>query len=94
MKMIIRIMGEGQYRAPEALCDELNQIDNRIVALVTEGKAEEFRTELAKLISEIKEKGEAIEAEEILESDIIVPPEDLSLEEARAVFKGSGIFED
>lgn len=92
--MIIRIMGEGQYRAPEALCDELNQIDNRIVALVTEGKNEEFRTELAKLISEIKEKGEAIEAEEIMESDIIVPPEDLSLEEARDIFKGSGIFED
>jgi hypothetical protein len=92
--MIIRIMGEGQYRAPEALCDELNQIDNRIVALVTEGKNEEFRTELAKLISEIKVKGEAIEAEEILESDIIVPPEDLSLEEARDIFKGSGIFED
>lgn len=92
--MIIRIVGEGQYRAPEALCDELNRIDNRIVALVTEGKNEEFRTELAKLISEIKAKGEAIEAEEILESDIIVPPEDLSLEEARDIFKGSGIFED
>jgi len=36
--LIIRIMGEGQYRAPEALCDELNQIDNRIVVLVEEGK--------------------------------------------------------
>ncbi|HHV23086.1 MAG: hypothetical protein PHG79_04390 [Methanosarcina sp.] len=92
--MIIRIMGEGQYRAPEALCDELNQIDNRIVVLVEEGKNEEFRNELAKLISEIKEKGEPIEAEEILESDIIVPPGDLSLEEAKAVFKGSGIFQD
>ncbi|MHC1755090.1 MAG: hypothetical protein AB9861_06600 [Methanosarcina sp.] len=92
--MIIRIMGEGQYRAPETLCDELNQIDNRIVTLVTEEKADEFRKELAKLISEIKEKGEAIEAEEIMESDIIVPPEDLSFEEAKAIFKGSGIFED
>lgn len=92
--MIIRIMGEGQYRAPQALCDELNQIDNRIVDLVEEGKAEEFRRELARLIFEIKEKGEPIEAEEILESDIIVPPEDLSLEEAKDVFKGSGIFED
>lgn len=92
--MIIRIMGEGQYRAPEVLCNELNQIDNRIVALVTEGKADEFRKEFAKLISEIREKGEAIEAEEILESNIIVPPEDLSFEEAKDIFKGSGIFED
>lgn len=92
--MIIRIMGEGQYRAPEALCDELNQIDNRIVVLVEEGKVEEFRSELARLISKIKEKGKPIEAEELLESDIIVPPEDLSLEEAKDVFKGAGIFED
>jgi len=92
--LIIRIMGEGQYRSPETLCDELNQIDNRIVDLVEEGKVEEFRSELAKLIFKIKEKGEPIEAEELLESDIIVPPEDLSLEEAKDVFKGSGIFKD
>jgi len=92
--LIIRIMGEGQYRAPEALCDELNQIDNRIVDLVNEGKVEEFRSELARLVSQIKERGEPIKAEEILESDIIVPPEDLSFEEAKNVFKGSGIFED
>lgn len=92
--MILRIMGEGQYQAPESLCNELNKIDNRIVVLVSEGKAEEFRKELAKLISKIKEKGEAIDAKEILKSDIIVPPEDLSFEEAKAVFKGSGIFAD
>jgi hypothetical protein len=91
--LIIRVMGEGQYRAPEALCDELNQIDNRIVDLVEEGNSVELRNELSKLISEIKEKGEAIEAREILQSDIIVPPGDLSLEEAKAIFKGSGIFE-
>ncbi|MFY9539927.1 MAG: hypothetical protein WAQ47_08830 [Methanosarcina flavescens] len=87
-------MGEGQYRAPEALCNELNQIDNRIVDLVEEGKAEEFQKELAKLISEIKKNGEPVEAEEITESDIIVPPADLSLEEAKDIFKGSGIFKD
>jgi len=69
-------------------------MDNRIVTLVEEGKAEEFRKEFAKLISEIKEKGEAIDAKEILKSDIIVPHEDLSFEEAKAVFKGSGIIED
>ncbi|MGB9929407.1 MAG: PspA-associated protein PspAA [Methanosarcina sp.] len=92
--MIIRIMGEGQYRAPETLCDELNQIDNRIVQFVTEGKAEEFRKELARLITEIKGKGEPVPSEEILQSDIIVPPEDLSFEEAKDVFKGEGIFAD
>jgi len=92
--MIIRIMGDGQYQASETLCDELNQIDNRIVTLVEEGKAEEFKSELARLISEIKGKAEPIDSKEIVNSDIIVPPEDLSFEEAKDVFKGSGIFED
>lgn len=87
-------MGEGQYRAPEAICDELNQIDNRIVKLVEEGNDIEFRNELAKIIFKIKEKGEPIKKDEILKSDIIVPPGDLSLEEAKSVFKGSGVFED
>jgi hypothetical protein len=45
--MTIRIIGEGQCRAPETSCDKLNQIDNRIVSLVTEEKADEFRKELA-----------------------------------------------
>jgi hypothetical protein len=92
--MIIRIMGEGQYQASEALCNELNRIDNRIVTLVEEGKVEEFRSELARLITKIKEKAEPIDTKEIVESDIIVPPEDLSFEEAKAVFQGCGIFTD
>ena len=92
--MIIRIMGEGQYQASEALCNELNKIDNYIVTLVEEGKTQEYKLELARLISEIKEKAEPIDAKEIVKSDIIVPPGDLSFEEAKAVFKGTGIIED
>jgi hypothetical protein len=92
--MIIRIMGEGQFRVPAALFDELNEMDNRIVDFVAEGKAGEFKKELEKLVAVIRTKGTEVAAEEILESDIIVPPEDLSLEEAKEVFTGTGIFED
>ena len=51
--MIIRIMGGRQYHVPEELCDQLREIDNRIVALIEEGNEMEFRKELFKLISEI-----------------------------------------
>jgi hypothetical protein len=92
--MIIRIMGEGQYQASEALCNELNKIDNHIMTLVEEGKVEEYRKELARLISEIKEKAEPLDPKEIVKSDIIVPPGDLSFDEAKAVFKKPGIIEN
>jgi hypothetical protein len=89
--VIIRIMGEGQYHVPEVLCDQLREIDNRIVALIEEGNEKEFRKELFKLISEIKEKGEVVEEDKILVSDIIVPPENMSFKEVKDVFKESEI---
>jgi len=92
--MIIRIMGEGQYRVPSSLLDELNEIDNRIVEFVAQENESGYREDLARLITAVKGRGSPLDSAEIVESDIIVPPEDLTLEEARKVFSGSGLIED
>ncbi|MEA2046031.1 MAG: hypothetical protein U9N48_05875 [Euryarchaeota archaeon] len=92
--MIIRIMGEGQYRVPSSVLDELNVIDNRIVDLVAKEDEGGYKNELARLISAVKEKGTPLDPEEIVESDLIVPPGDLTLEEAEKIFGGSGLIED
>lgn len=91
--MIIRIMGEGQYRVDSGLFDTLNQIDNRIVEHVQNQDVQGFRSSLADLIGKIQQAGQRIADTELVESDIIVPPADLTLPEARDVFKGTGIFE-
>ncbi|WP_292469002.1 hypothetical protein [Methanolobus sp.] len=92
--MIIRIVGEGQYEVPSALFDELNAIDNKIVDLVSQDNKEEYNNELSKLISMIKSSGKQLDDVDIVESDIIVPPGDLTFEEAKDIFTGVGIFED
>jgi hypothetical protein len=92
--MIVRIMGEGQYEVDSCLLDQLNAIDNRIVDHVSRGEQKEFRDELVKLISAVKENGSPLDPKEIVKSDIIVPPKDLTLEEARGVFKGYGLIKD
>jgi hypothetical protein len=91
--MIIRVMGEGQYRVDSALFDTLNGIDNRIVENVQNGEQEEFSSGLAELIGCIQSNGQRVADTELVESDIIVPPPDLTLAEARDVFKGTGLFE-
>ena len=91
--MIIRVMGEGQYRVDSGLFDTLNEIDNRIVEHVQNQDAKGFRSCLAELIGAIQQAGQRIADTELVESDIIVPPADLTLPEARDVFKGTGIFE-
>jgi hypothetical protein len=91
--MIIRVMGEGQYRVDSALFDTLNTIDNRIVEDVQKGDQQEYERSLAELIGCIQREGQRIADTELVESDVIVPPPDMTLAEARDVFKGTGIFE-
>ncbi|KAF5423880.1 MAG: hypothetical protein C5S41_06210 [Candidatus Methanomarinus sp.] len=78
--MIVRIMGEGQYKLSSSMLDELNIVDNRIVEYVAAENEKEFTQELIKLINVVKEKGEPLDVYQIIESDIIVPPEDLTME--------------
>ena len=92
--MIVRILGEGQFRADEALVKELNRIDNRLVAHVEKGDQRSFQNDLRELISLVRTRGEPIDPVDLLPSSIIVPPEDLSLDEARRVFRGAGLIED
>ena len=90
--MIIRILGEGQFRLDDNLVNKVNKIDNQIVDHVQKGNKAEFHRELAKLISTVKELGEPLDPVEIIPSDIIIPPGDLSLEEARKVFCDEGLI--
>lgn len=91
--MIIRIIGQGQYRVDSSLFDTLNRIDNRIVGHVEKGNEKGYRKGLDELIGTIVSEGKKVPGKEIIESDVIVPPADMSLDEARQVFRGTGIFE-
>lgn len=91
--MIIRIMGEGQFRFDESHLGDLNTIDNRIVDHVKKGNQDGFCQDLARMISTVKELGKPISDQEVIPSDIIVPPADLSFEEATDIFCNDGLIE-
>ena len=42
----------------------------------------------------MREKGERLDDSELLPSDAIIPPEDLSLEEAHELLEGEGLIPD
>ncbi len=92
--MIVRIMGMGQYQIDSCLVDELNKIDNRIVNHVTRGDQKAYKEDLQRLISKVKENGKVMDPKHIGPSEIIIPPEDLSFDEARKVFSGQGLIKD
>ena len=92
--MIVRIMGEGQFVVSSALLDSLNEIDNKIVEEVNRGNEERMRETLREMIALVKREAIPLNPDEILTSDVIIPPKDLKLEEAKRTFTGAGIIPD
>ena len=92
--MIVRILTEGQYNFPGAHIDELNEIDNQIVEIVEQEDSERFGPMLTKMLDLVREKGTPVPVEELVESDLVLPEPDITLEEAGEIFKGEGLLPD
>lgn len=92
--MIVRILGKGQFKLDGKLIDRLNKMDNEIVDHVAKGDEVNFRKSLDRLIAAVGELGEPLDPAAIVRSDLIIPPEDLSFDEAKKVFSGQGLIED
>ncbi len=90
--MIVRIATEGQYRVPSALLDDINEIDNRLVESVGKGDKPAFDKDLKQLLDLIRSQGTPLGNDELLESDLVIPPSDTTIEEARELFVGDGLI--
>ena len=90
--MIVRILTEGQFNLPGAHIDELNEIDNQIVEVVENEDREGFERLLKKMLDLVREKGTPVPVDELVESDLVLPEPDLTLEEAEKTFTGEGLL--
>ena len=91
---IVRIMGQGQFTVDNTTLKRLNEIDDSIVQLVSTERSDdiEFRKRLTELTSIVESNGQPLDPKEIIQSDIILPSTDLSIDEAKRLFKGEGVI--
>jgi hypothetical protein len=92
--MIVRISGEGQFRLPDEDTERLGELDNRAVSAVEQGDETGFRELWSQMLELVETDGEQLPADELAESDVILPPRDISFEEARGEFSGEGLIPD
>jgi hypothetical protein len=90
--MIVRIQGEGQWELSGAHIDELDAIDNRIVEVVAEHNHEQFHSLLKQMLDYVRQTGRALRPEELVESDLILPPADSTMEEVEEIFSHEGLI--
>ncbi len=91
--MIVRVSGEGQYRLDQTN-GQLNQLDNAVVSAVGAGDEAAYRSAYDALLAFVRSAGEPIGDDELFGSDLILPPPDLSLQEAAREFHGEGLIPD
>nr|MDQ4013868.1 hypothetical protein [Thermoproteota archaeon] len=91
---IVRIMGQGQFTVDNSTLKRLNEIDDSIVQLVSKDRSDdtEFRNRLTELTRIVESKGKPLDPKEIIQSDIILPSTDLSVDEAKKLFMGEGVI--
>jgi hypothetical protein len=92
--VIVRISTEGQYEIPDEDTDKLNDLDNEVVAAVEAGDEERFQSAFASLIELVRSDGRPVADDVLEESDVILPPPDLTFAEASEQFTGEGLIPD
>ena len=92
--MIVRIATENQYRLSEDLIGRLNELDNAAVKAVEEGDEARFHELFEQMLQLVRSEGSRLGDDELAGSDVIIPPPDLTFEEAQEEFSGEGILPD
>jgi hypothetical protein len=92
--VIVRISSQGQFKLADDVQAKLNELDNEAVAAVEAGDEARFHELFAQMVALVESEGEPVPDEELVESQVIIPPRDLTFEEAKGEFTGDGIIPD
>jgi hypothetical protein len=90
--VIVRISNEGQYDVSDEDAAGLNELDNQAVASCQASDEQAFHDVFGRLLDYVRTKGRPVPDDELYGSDIILPPPDVSLEEAKREFQGEGLI--
>ena len=92
--MIARIATESQYRLDDEASAQLNELDNEAVVAVESGDEDRFHEVFEQMLDLVRREGAPLGEDELEESDVILPPPDISFVEAGAEFTGEGLIPD
>jgi hypothetical protein len=92
--VIVRIATESQYELPDEDTERLNELDNQVVAAVEAGDEDGFHELFEQMLDLVRNDGHLLDDDELAESDVILPPPDISFVEAAEEFTGDGLIPD
>jgi chromosome condensin MukBEF complex kleisin-like MukF subunit len=92
--VIVRLMGEGQFDVDDEVAKGLNGLDEQAGQAVEAGDEERLSELLRRMADAVRTNGARLPDESLDASEAIIPPDDLSLDEARQLFEDEGLIPD
>lgn len=90
--MIVRILAEGQWELANAHVDALNSLDTEVESAVEAGDEESFARSLEALLNAVRTAGQRLPDDSLVDSELILPPSDATLEEVREMLGDEGLI--
>jgi hypothetical protein len=92
--VIVRLMGEGQYRVGDGVQGRLDVLDNEAMDALGAENEGELDAKLDEMWELVRNEGEKLPDEDLSPSDVLIPPSDLTLQETRKLFAEDGLIPD
>jgi hypothetical protein len=90
--LIVRILGEGQWRVDDGALTELNELDSKLEATVEVGDEAGFAQALGTLLARVRELGTPAEPDELKPSALILPQSDATMADVRKLLADDGLI--
>jgi len=90
--VIVRILGEGQYRVDDTDTTELNRLDTELETAVEHNDEAAFSSALHGLLAQVRAQGSPLPPEILEPSDLILPHQDSSMDEVRKLLTDDGLI--
>jgi phytoene/squalene synthetase len=89
-------MGEGQFEIDDEVAKGLNDLDEQAAQAVEAGDEGQLTGLLRRMAEAVRTNGSRLPDEDLSASQAVIPPDDLSLDEARRLFEenGEGLIPD
>jgi hypothetical protein len=90
--VIVRILGEGQFKVDDDATAELNRLDTQLESAVNRNDEAAFTAALAGLLDQVRALGSPLPPDTLEASDLILPHQDSSMDEVRKLLTDEGLI--
>jgi phage shock protein A len=87
--LVVRVQGEGQLRLAQDQHAQLDAIDAKVVTAIEAGDAGAFKQSVDDAIAFVRSHGAAIPDSENVSSQVVLPADDMTLDEAKKIMSGT-----